>query len=32
MSYKPEGFHTLTVNATYKNTKAAIEFCKHTLN
>ncbi|MGF1600698.1 MAG: VOC family protein [Thermosynechococcaceae cyanobacterium] len=32
MNYKPEGFHTLTANATYKDTKAAIEFYKRTLN
>lgn len=32
MSYKPEGFHTLTANATYKDTKTAIEFYKRTLN
>ncbi|PZD72334.1 hypothetical protein C1752_03921 [Acaryochloris thomasi RCC1774] len=32
MNYKPEGFHALTANATYKDTKAAIEFYKRTLN
>lgn len=31
MSYKPDGFHTLTANATYKDTKAAIEFYERTL-
>jgi PhnB protein len=32
MDYKPAGFHTLTANATYKNTKAAIEFYIQALN
>lgn len=32
MTYKPDGFHTLTANATFKDTKAAIEFYKRTLN
>ncbi len=31
MNYKPEGFHTLTANATYKDTKAAIAFYEQTL-
>ncbi|NJK51617.1 MAG: hypothetical protein HC936_00540 [Leptolyngbyaceae cyanobacterium SU_3_3] len=32
MNYKPEEFHTVTANATYKDTKAAIKFYKRTLN
>ncbi|MGB7417425.1 MAG: glyoxalase/bleomycin resistance/extradiol dioxygenase family protein [Thermosynechococcaceae cyanobacterium] len=32
MNYKPEGFHAVTANATYKDTKAAIEFYERTLN
>jgi PhnB protein len=32
MDYKPQGFHTLTANATFKNTKAAIEFYERALN
>jgi PhnB protein len=32
MNYKPTGFHTLTANATYKDTKAAIEFYGRSLN
>lgn len=32
MTYKPDGFHTLTANATFKDTKVALEFYQRTLN
>lgn len=32
MNYKPAGFHTMTANATYRDTKAAIELYKRALD